>query len=142
MSRTSAQFAFRKRVSLRPRGQAPPPLTCAAPAHARRGARLRAIRRGRADPKRSRCRTIGKHGLILAIGDPRDCFVAVDQAGGHHALNKKLTRLTLAKIRAWLLPRRGAPRLSSPSLCRRSNRRRLVPTALSLPPFGFAMQQL
>jgi hypothetical protein len=142
MSRTSAQFDFRKRVSLRPRGQAPPPLTCAAPAHARRGARLRAIRRGRADPKRSRCRTIGKHGLILAIGDPRDCFVAVDQAGGHHALNKKLTRLTLAKIRAWLLPRRGAPRLSSPSLCRRSNRRRLVPTALSLPPFGFAMQQL
>jgi hypothetical protein len=27
-------------------------------------------------------------------------------------------------------------------LCDRSNRRRLVPNALSLPPFGFAMQQL
>ena len=27
-------------------------------------------------------------------------------------------------------------------LCDRSNRRRLVPNVLSLPPFGFAMQQL
>lgn len=38
-------------------------------------------------------------GLILARGDRRDCFVAVDHAGGHHALNKKLTGLTLAELR-------------------------------------------
>jgi hypothetical protein len=38
-------------------------------------------------------------GLMLASGDRRDCFVAVDQAGGHHALNKKLTGLTLAELR-------------------------------------------
>lgn len=38
-------------------------------------------------------------GLILARGDRRDCFVAVDDAGGHHALNKKLTGLTLAELR-------------------------------------------
>ena len=36
-------------------------------------------------------------GLMLAAGDR--CFVAVDPAGGHHALNKKLTGLTLAAIR-------------------------------------------
>ena len=28
---------------------------------------------------------------MLAYGDRRDCFVVVDPAGGHHALNKKLT---------------------------------------------------
>ena len=38
-------------------------------------------------------------GLVLAQGDKRDCFVVVDQAGGHHALNKKLTGLTLAQLR-------------------------------------------
>ena len=38
-------------------------------------------------------------GLMLANGDRRDCFVVVDQAGGHHALHKKLTGLTLAEIR-------------------------------------------
>jgi relaxase-like protein len=38
-------------------------------------------------------------GLILAQGDRRDCLVAVDQAGGHHALNKKLTGLSLAGLR-------------------------------------------
>ena len=36
---------------------------------------------------------------MLAAGDKRDCFVVVDHAGGHHALNKKLTGLTLAQIR-------------------------------------------
>jgi MobA/VirD2-like, nuclease domain len=41
-------------------------------------------------------------GLVLAQGDKRDCFVVVDQAGGHHALNKKLTGLTLAQIRTRL----------------------------------------
>ena len=38
-------------------------------------------------------------GLMLAAGDRRDCFVVVDPSGGHHALNKKLTGLTLAEIR-------------------------------------------
>ena len=39
---------------------------------------------------------------MLANGDRRDCFVVIDQAGGHHALNKKLTGLTLAKHAARL----------------------------------------
>lgn len=38
-------------------------------------------------------------GFELATGDRRDCFVVVDHAGGHHALTKKLTGLTLAQIR-------------------------------------------
>ena len=38
-------------------------------------------------------------GLMLSNGDQRDCFVVIDQAGGQHALNKKLTGLTLAEIR-------------------------------------------
>ena len=37
--------------------------------------------------------------LILARGDQRDCFVAVDHAGGHHALNKKFIGLKLAELR-------------------------------------------
>jgi hypothetical protein len=36
---------------------------------------------------------------MLANGGRRDCLVVVDQAGGHHALTKKLTGLTLAEIR-------------------------------------------
>jgi len=36
---------------------------------------------------------------MLAAGDKRDCFVVIDAAGGHHALNKKLTGMTLAQIR-------------------------------------------
>ena len=39
---------------------------------------------------------------MLANGDRRDCFVVVDQAGGQHALNKKLTGQTLAETRARL----------------------------------------
>jgi Relaxase/Mobilisation nuclease domain len=38
-------------------------------------------------------------GLILARGDRRDCLIAVDYAGGHHALGKKLTGLTLTELR-------------------------------------------
>jgi hypothetical protein len=38
-------------------------------------------------------------GFILANGDRRDCFVVIDPAGGQHALNKKLTGVTLAKTR-------------------------------------------
>jgi len=38
-------------------------------------------------------------GLELANGDQRDCFVVVDREGGQHALNKKLTGLTLAETR-------------------------------------------
>jgi hypothetical protein len=38
-------------------------------------------------------------GLMLANGDRRDCFVVIDQTGGHHALNKGLTGQTLAATR-------------------------------------------
>ena len=47
-------------------------------------------------------------GLMLAQGDKRDCFVVIDAAGGHHALNKKLTGLTFAQIRQRL----GGPDLA------------------------------
>lgn len=40
-----------------------------------------------------------ERGLELAQGDRRDCFVVIDAAGGQHALNKKLTGLTLAETR-------------------------------------------
>jgi len=36
---------------------------------------------------------------LMPASDRRDCFVVVDQAGGHHALNEKLTDSTLAQIR-------------------------------------------
>ena len=42
---------------------------------------------------------LDERGLMLANGDRRDCFVVIDQAGGQHALNKKLTGLTLAQTR-------------------------------------------
>ena len=42
---------------------------------------------------------LDERGLKLANGDRRDCFVVIDQAGGQHALNKKLTGLTLAAMR-------------------------------------------
>ena len=42
---------------------------------------------------------LDERGLILAQGDRRDCFVVVDAGGGQHALNKKLTGLTLAETR-------------------------------------------
>ena len=38
-------------------------------------------------------------GFLLANGDRRDCFVVIDPAGGQHALNKKLTGLTLMETR-------------------------------------------
>lgn len=45
---------------------------------------------------------LADQGLMLANGDRRDCFVVVNQAGGHHALNKKLTGMTLVATRARL----------------------------------------
>lgn len=48
-------------------------------------------------------------GLMLAQGDKRDCFVVIDAAGGHHALNKKLTGLTLAQIRQRLCDPGSSP---------------------------------
>jgi hypothetical protein len=38
-------------------------------------------------------------GFVLANGDRRDCVVVIDALGGQHAVNKKLTGLTLAQIR-------------------------------------------
>jgi Relaxase/Mobilisation nuclease domain len=40
-----------------------------------------------------------EEGFVLAQGDRRNCFVVIDQEGGHHALNKKLTGMKLAEIR-------------------------------------------
>jgi len=45
---------------------------------------------------------LGDHGMQIAKGDRRDCFVVIDAAGGQHALNKKLTGLTLAETRGRL----------------------------------------
>ena len=45
---------------------------------------------------------LDERGMQLANGDRRDCFVVIDAAGGQHALNKKLTGLTLAETRARL----------------------------------------
>ena len=42
---------------------------------------------------------LAERGLTLTNGDRRDCFVVIDEAGGQHALNKKLTGLTLAAMR-------------------------------------------
>jgi hypothetical protein len=42
---------------------------------------------------------LAERGLTLANGDRRDGFVVIDEAGGQHALNKKLTGLTLAAMR-------------------------------------------
>ena len=53
----------------------------------------------RADGGKGFKAALEERGFILANGDRRDCFVVIDQAGGHHALNKKLTGLTLAAMR-------------------------------------------
>ena len=53
----------------------------------------------RSDSGKALNAALGAHGLMLAYGDRRDCFVVVDPAGGQHALNKKLTGLTLAATR-------------------------------------------
>jgi hypothetical protein len=45
---------------------------------------------------------LAERGMELAQGDRRECFVVIDAAGGQHALNKKLTGLTLAETRARL----------------------------------------
>ena len=53
----------------------------------------------RADGGKGFKAALEERGFVLANGDRRDCFVVIDQAGGHHALNKKLTGLTLAAMR-------------------------------------------
>lgn len=79
-------------------------------------------------------------GLMLAAGER--CFVAIDPAGGHHALNKKLTGLTLAEIR-----RRFADLAELPTVaevqriqCARSTAEdlRSASRALMMPPDGGA----
>lgn len=70
----------------------------------RLGTDSRAIRNGildcleRADSGKAFKAALEERNLMLANGD-RDNFVVIDQAGGHHALNKKLTGMTLAEIR-------------------------------------------
>ena len=43
-----------------------------------------------------------EQGFEVAAGDRRNCFVVIDQEGGQHALNKKLTGMTLKEIEARL----------------------------------------
>ena len=72
----------------------------------RLGTDVRAIRNAildcyqHADNGRAFKAAIEERGFTLANGDRRDCFLVVDQAGGHHALNKKLTGHTLEETRA------------------------------------------
>jgi hypothetical protein len=71
----------------------------------RLGTDLKAIRNAildafqKSDNGRSFAAAIHAQGLALANGDRRNCLVVVDEAGGQHALNKKLTGMTLADIR-------------------------------------------
>jgi len=53
----------------------------------------------KSDNGRSFAAAIKAQGFVIAQGDRRDCLVVVDQEGGHHALNKKLTGMTAAEIR-------------------------------------------
>jgi Relaxase/Mobilisation nuclease domain len=53
----------------------------------------------RADSGRAFKAALEYQNLMLANGDRRDCFMVIDEKGGHHALNKKLTGMTLAEIR-------------------------------------------
>jgi hypothetical protein len=70
------------------------------------GTDVRAIRNAildcyqHADNGRALRAAIEEKGFILANGDRRDCFLVIDQAGGHHALNKKLTGHTLEETRS------------------------------------------
>jgi hypothetical protein len=56
----------------------------------------------RSDNGKSLTAALLAHGMVLAAGDRRDCFVVVDQDGGHHALNKRLTGITLEEMRGRL----------------------------------------
>jgi hypothetical protein len=73
----------------------------------RLGTDTRAIRNAildcfeKSDNGKSFAAAIKAHGWELANGD-RDNFVVINHAGGHHALNKKLTGKTLEEIRARL----------------------------------------
>jgi hypothetical protein len=72
----------------------------------RLGIDVRAIRNSildcyqHADNGRAFRAAIEEKGFILANGDRRDCVLVIDQAGGHHALNKKLTGHTLEETRS------------------------------------------
>jgi MobA/VirD2-like, nuclease domain len=74
----------------------------------RLGTDIRTIRTGildcfqQADNGNALKAALEDRGMMLANGDRRDCFVVIDTAGGQHALNKKLTGLTLAQTRGRL----------------------------------------
>jgi MobA/VirD2-like, nuclease domain len=74
----------------------------------RLGTDLKAIRSAildcfeKSDNGRSFAAAIRAQGMEIAAGDRRDCFVVIDAACGQHALNKKLTGMTLAEIRTRL----------------------------------------
>ena len=74
----------------------------------RLGTDVRAIRAAildcfeKSDSGRAFKAALEERGMVLANADRRDGFMVIDATGGHHALNKKLTGLTLAETRARL----------------------------------------
>ena len=56
----------------------------------------------RSDNGKSFAAAMKARGWEMAAGDRRDCIVVIDQAGGMHALNKKLIGLPLNEINARL----------------------------------------
>jgi len=91
----------------------------------------------RADSGTAFAAALDAAGLVLAAGDRRDCFVVVDQAGGHHALNKKLTGLSLVEIRQRLhdLDRALLPDVTKAKARQRQPARETAPV---MPPNGGA----
>jgi hypothetical protein len=94
------------------------------------GTDVRAIRNAvleafeRSDSGRAFKAAIQAQGFELAQGERRNCFVIIDQAGGHHALNKKLTGKTLAEIERRFadLDRRSLPSVEKAQEMQRAGR--------------------
>ena len=104
-ARSSGISASRSSATSGSRGKRPPPTAKSLSKSRRLGSDGPTIRAAildcleKSDGGKSLRAALDAQGLMLANGDRRDCFVVIDQAGGHHALNKKLTSLTLAAMR-------------------------------------------
>jgi hypothetical protein len=103
------EFGLRELSNERqPHDKAPTPERNEMEESRRLGTDVRAIRTAildcfqQADSGKAFNAALEERGLMLANGDRRDCYVVVDQEGGQHALNKKLTGQTLAETRARL----------------------------------------
>jgi hypothetical protein len=106
LSRTlEREFCLRELSSRRPPDQARAAERDEHEQSKRLGTNVQAIRNTilncleQADGGKSFKAALAEKNLMLANGDRRDCFVVIDHAGGHHALNKKLTGMTLAAVR-------------------------------------------